>query len=81
MTGGRGQVCKVMLAAQAQTQIQLEHGEVSNELCWKEHFLLLQFLLSSPHSFCAEGDESYFYVHDHLYDQVFLCGCSFLMRD
>lgn len=54
---GCGQVSKVMLAAQAQTQIQLEHGEISSlgstELthrmycALKEHFLLLQFLLFS----------------------------------
>lgn len=51
MTKGCGQVCKVMLAAQAQTQIQQEHGEISSLggdelarhtfLCLKEHFLLL----------------------------------------
>lgn len=58
---GRGLVFKVMLAAQAQTQIQLEHGEISSlgsvELArhtccaLRDHFLLLQFLLSSHHSF------------------------------
>lgn len=64
MTRECGQVCKVMLAAQAQTQIQLEHGEISSlgstELArhtccaLKECFLLLQFLLSSPHSFSVQ---------------------------
>lgn len=38
------------------------------------------FALFSSLLLCAEGDESYFYVHDHLYDQVFHCGCSFLTR-
>lgn len=58
MTRGCGQVCKVMLAAQAQTQIQQEHGEISslgsNELAhhtccaWRStsYFFVLQLLLS-----------------------------------
>lgn len=78
MTRECGQVCKVMLAAQAQTQIQLEHGEISSlgstELArhtcraLKECFLLQFFALFSSLLLCAERDESYFYVHYHLND-------------
>lgn len=77
---GCGQVSKVMLAAQAQTQIRLEHGEISSlgstELthhmfcALKEHFLFLQFFLFSLSFSVLRGDESYFYIHHHLYDDT-----------
>lgn len=77
MTGGCGQVCTVMLAAQAQTQIQLEHGEISAVSAAMSLFItraVLEgahpassvFALFSSLLLCAEGDESYFYVHYHL---------------
>lgn len=72
-------MCKVMLAAQAQTQIHLEHGEISSlgrtefahhTCCAFEGVLptSLVYALFSSLLLCAEGDESYFYVHYHVYD-------------
>lgn len=66
-----------MLAAQAQTQIRLEHEEISSWAAMSELITraVLEgalptsvFALLSSLLLCAEGDESYFYVHDHLYN-------------
>lgn len=86
---GCGQVCKVMLAAQAQTQIRLERGEISGlgkHWAHSSHVLCFEgalptssvFALFSSLLLCAEGDESYFYVHHHLNDDHLL-GFSVLV--
>lgn len=56
-----GQVWKVMLSAQAQTQMHKEHGEISSSST-QDHFLP-----SSPLLLWAEGNETYFYVHHRLH--------------
>lgn len=83
-----------MLAAQAQTQIQLEHGEISslgsNELTHHtcragrstSYFFSFCSLLLTP-SLCRGGVRvtSMYTITCVFITQVFLCGFSFLMWD